>query len=692
MQRAFVLAVGLLLAFAAATTACGVASFPHASDLECNFCQFVVHGVESLVTANRTEAAIEKALDDVCGLLPASLSPMCDTLVNTYTPQLLQMLVNRYSPEEVCTGIGACKPSAPAVQVSEPVLCEACEFVVGGVEKIIGNDKTQQNIEDALQLVCYFAPKSLEAECQGIVTTFTPALIEFILANYPASVVCPKIGVCPSFDDLSAEMYGEMIESPPEFSSNLVSGGLECTICTFVLQELEQLLASNWTEAKIEAALDNVCTKFGFLANLCESFVNTYTPTIISALENKVPPSKVCDTIKACTSDEEEIPGSTVLSPVPEEALHDSVICGICELVLTEAERWIAGNWSEDKIEEGLDDLCSKLGKFSSACDAFVAANVPVIIDYIEQKVPANEICVLVKACDKPEDSFAATATVVLAADPFEVVESSALGCEMCEVVTAGIEFLIGQNSSEAAIVAAVDKVCTILPSAMQGLCTTLINTYGPQIIQGFLNKETPTVICQQIKLCTSSPTVLVQAVGSSKLECQLCTFVIGEGEKILAKNSTQQDVENALDSVCSKMGSFAPLCESFVDEVVPLAAYEISAYVTPALVCQTAKMCPKTATILELLYGDSIACPICKYVLGFIDSELSKQSTEQDIVNMVEKVCSLTPQPLQGICDSFISMYGPALINALVKDLDPTTICAEIHACSSSAAGIWSF
>ena len=50
---------------------------------------------------------IEKYLDEVCALLPSSISGTCDTIVKTYTPAIIQLLLTE-KPEDVCAKLGLC--------------------------------------------------------------------------------------------------------------------------------------------------------------------------------------------------------------------------------------------------------------------------------------------------------------------------------------------------------------------------------------------------------------------------------------------------------------------------------------------------------------------------------------------------------------------------------------------------------
>jgi len=67
----------------------------------------------------------------------------------------------------------------------------------------------------------------------------------------------------------------------------------------------------------------------------------------------------------------------------------------------------------------------------------------------------------------------------------------------------------------QAEIIAAVEKVCSILPSQYQSECNTLIQQYGDSIIQLLVNLVDPQKLCSELKLCASS---LLQLPGDKVL------------------------------------------------------------------------------------------------------------------------------------------------------------------------------
>ena len=75
---------------------------------ECSLCKYVVTYLDAVLQNNKSEAAIEAALEKVCGILPASLKTPCTKFVDTYGPILAQLLAKYATPDQVCNALKVC--------------------------------------------------------------------------------------------------------------------------------------------------------------------------------------------------------------------------------------------------------------------------------------------------------------------------------------------------------------------------------------------------------------------------------------------------------------------------------------------------------------------------------------------------------------------------------------------------------
>lgn len=56
---------------------------------------------------------IKESLEKVCNHLPGNLKPECTDFVNTYTDELIEMLIADFKPEEVCVYLKLCTDKSP---------------------------------------------------------------------------------------------------------------------------------------------------------------------------------------------------------------------------------------------------------------------------------------------------------------------------------------------------------------------------------------------------------------------------------------------------------------------------------------------------------------------------------------------------------------------------------------------------
>jgi len=71
-------------------------------------------------------------------------------------------------------------------------------------------------------------------------------------------------------------------------------------------------------------------------------------------------------------------------------------------------------------------------------------------------------------------------------------------------------------------------------------------------------------------------------------------------------------------------------------------------------------------------------------YAMGKLDAILGDKTTEQEIISTVESLCTHLPASLGGECKSLIDNYGDAIIQVLLQEMQPNTICEFIGVCQA--------
>ena len=96
---------------------------------------------------------------------------------------------------------------------------------------------------------------------------------------------------------------------------------------------------------------------------------------------------------------------------------------------------------------------------------------------------------------------------VIIAAVSATVYASTTntIECVVCEWTAAKVESFLTSNATETEVITVLDKACDIVPKLYQSGCVQTIKEYIPYLVDTLIQRETPVVICQQLKVCATS-------------------------------------------------------------------------------------------------------------------------------------------------------------------------------------------
>ena len=97
---------------------------------------------------------------------------------------------------------------------------------------------------------------------------------------------------------------------------------------------------------------------------------------------------------------------------------------------------------------------------------------------------------------------FAFAAAAVLLMGSASADKNGGKNCALCTVAMALIEQSALVNALP--VVSVIRELCAFLPFPYDLTCTTVIDNYGPELIEMLEARETPDVICNAIEMCNS--------------------------------------------------------------------------------------------------------------------------------------------------------------------------------------------
>jgi saposin len=258
--------------------------------------------------------------------------------------------------------------------------------------------------------------------------------------------------------------------------------------------------------------------------------------------------------------------------------------------VVAMLETQVSRGENSSALLRSVDMLCTRL-HIEDWCVANLKPKIVAILPQLLAKLDPSKVCTGVKLCSNnsvAEEKVHDKVESVKAEKPKAELDTK---CLVCSLILSYVKQIIGSNQTEAAIEAALDKACSKIPFA-KDLCTTVLEPYITQIIEGIVAKEDPAVICAKIKLCAPAPPPVEKREAELNVQCELCSAILTYVKTQIGSDNTQTAIQNALDRACTKIPFAKGLCTSVLE---PYLTQIISGFVAkqdPATICGRMKLC----------------------------------------------------------------------------------------------------
>ncbi|KAM8851531.1 prosaposin [Synchiropus picturatus] len=430
-----------------------------------------------------------------------------------------------------------------------------------------------------------------------------------------------------------------------------------CDLCKEVVMVVAQCLKNNATQGEVLVYLEKACQLVPDqgLAAECKEMVDQYFPVlmgiIVGTLED---PGVVCGAMGLCRSQQAALAELKKLKPlesneIPKVDLAKSVspflinvpellypqespkkesskpkgteeVCQDCMTFLTDAQSEAKVNQSfVDTLIQNMENQCDNLGPgMSSLCKQYISQYAPTAVELI-LVTPPEKICSAAGFCGAT-NKFAAflelhnakihpAAKTIPAMElvPATKVESNVRmvrvqespSCAICEFVMKQLESMLEDESTEAQVIEAVEKVCTYLPDSLTAQCKDLVETYGKAIIELLVQQADPKSVCTVIAVCNGSHRTFVPALQQSRFKegayCKVCKTAVTYIDSILEKNATEAQIEEAVKKVCSFLpDSVQTECDQLVQQYEPMLVELLLQMLDPDFVCLKLGACPE--------------------------------------------------------------------------------------------------
>ncbi|XP_023378162.1 proactivator polypeptide-like 1 [Pteropus vampyrus] len=429
---------------------------PSARSLPCDVCLDVVAAASDGLNPGATETDILALLTKTCEWLPSQdASAKCKGMVDTHSSTVLNMLREApgSSAAQLCAALTLCQPrqghlappgplpgddaseavarfmthgplSFHPTQMPEDTVCRDCVQLVTQLQNAVGSN------------VSGLAEATTEKQCESL----GPDLV-FLCKNYILRVLAPAEqtlqlvlpedtcrmgGFCEELWGPAPLAHGADADgvpslepvSPRKMSEVQMHAGLTCEVCLQVIQELDQWLESNSTEALISRALERVCSMMPkAIEQQCVTLVDAYSPSLMQ-LVTRITPEKVCNTIRLCRSRRRARAIHRAPETTPSPLLdgdNQGSFCNGCKRLLGVSARNLDRKSTQRGILRAFKGGCSILPLlYRVQCNRFVDEYEPVLIASLMEMMDPAALCAKAGACHAPRGALLGTDQCVM--------------------------------------------------------------------------------------------------------------------------------------------------------------------------------------------------------------------------------------------------------------------------------------
>lgn len=408
-----------------------------------------------------------------------------------------------------------------------------------------------------------------------------------------------------------------------------------CQICLDMVKQARDQLESNETMEEIKEVFDGSCDliPIGIVKKECKRLADDFIPELVEALSSQMNPQVVCSTAGLCNNAAID---KLLENYEAEKKLFSCDKCNDVGHVISQKFH----TTSRDQVLDGFLSACGRLSSFSDACSSIVLTYFDNIYAELSKNLKADNICHMSGACASKYHNHA-NVEIKTESDSGYVMNDD-IPCELCEQLVTHLRDVLIANTTEAEFKSVLQGLCSQTKGFKQE-CISIVDQYYQIIYESLVNNLDANGICFLIGICHKgnemhphSPPHMPLLPAHQKISPPKRR--LGQNEKVY----TNDEIKSMVLPIDQLMGA---------------------------------------KTSLDLVDGGE-KCAICTYFFHFVQEELSNDKNEDELKEMVKKTCEKFPKSLQPSCDSFVDLYGDAIIALLVQSIDPRDVCPQLKLC----------
>ncbi|CAF3355329.1 unnamed protein product [Rotaria socialis] len=520
------------------------------NDNICQYCEYVITKLRSILAENKTEIDLEKWLSGACSML-ASKDKIdeCIKTMSQYGKEILVLVENNIDAGVICHLGQMCK-DATIVQREETVETHPdeehidngeikqapfdeqskilCNVVVRATHDLhVNQQKSQSEIQTFLKNDCQkLTTSELKQKCENLIDRHGNDIYGHVTNNRELSNVCENI----------------------DFLDDELSSPVHCEVCTFVLTNVKYMLDDQHSDDEILHYIDqHLCSNWnGEIKQNCKFVIENIGENLIEKMKNGTKSLLLCNYFQVCHN---EIRDKT--SPIQKNEMRAFLS----------------------------ENICDQLGPYEATCYALMENDATNVLKTLVNNFDGDILCQMFGICQMKmslKDNLS--------------INDDKNACKRCVddfTRRKHIAEKLLNHSSEF-----LHHLCGQLPQKDE--CTAAVDESINKLV-AFIQSLNPQEICVELKMCTE---VLLENLDPMRITTS--DSMMSHEIIVYIKNE-----------ICAKFGPLSKLCYNLVDSEGANLFSNIAKGVDPHRVCDVLNVCPTTKAFENC--NDKCECCVAK-------------------------------------------------------------------------------
>ncbi|XP_011501216.1 PREDICTED: uncharacterized protein LOC105364885 [Ceratosolen solmsi marchali] len=644
---------------------------PDDNDTVCHICKNMVLEARTQLESNQTQSDLKAVFEGSCALIVFQpIVKICDNLVDEFIPELVETLSSQMDPSIVCSVAGLCnseyidklleeyKNQVEHKELKTPISlnndeynpneCSKCYTIMHHMKYKFKQTSRDRVLEQFLNICGELS--SFSDACSSIVLTYFETIYSHLQSYFNEKNICHLSGQCSDKFHVHEDNTDKNVEVEIRPLSTVgmveISDDLPCKLCRQLVIHLRDVLVANTTETEFQQVLLGFCKQTKSFSTECQSIVEQYYPEIYSYLTKNLNSNILCQMGGICPAPGKK--SGPIWPLVPNDHAKDA------EIIFNEKN-------AEPKILEA-----SKM-------------QLP-----IERLTPFSSLLLI-------DNKY----------------------CSSCEFVINFIKTNVKDLTNRDEVKAMLDEMKSTLPGfGDESNEDNFLNKYELALVELIYQGTNISEICSLIAVCPTNqqmeawkniPSKFIEkSTVENKPSCALCLFAVSKLYSLVEDDKTEVKIEAALDKLCHELPKnlnreCTDLVQIYSKELIELLIKDLK----PREICSYIKLCdhsqstenkqrlsigPTDIAVPQNNLQGKEACALCEYILHYIQQAITSPEAEDEVRQVIDKICQKLPETIQNNCNDFVNAYGSALVAILAEEIDPSMICPKFGICQSSA------